>query len=270
MLTTFSSAMSTPSSIVGEQNRTGSVASRNSSSRCSPLVGGTWAVCSRASMPLPVRRRRPGRSRRRTGSCGRRRRAAMGTRIGSWIRHACRRRRRQRIADGRELVAGHAVVVGWSSTTGRRARRRRSASSRSRMTGLGVVERQLPADSRGSVFAPPQELAEAAARRHVEVAAVFARCPPARLRDRAIAACIELLVLVDRPRLDEALARPLLELLLPVRSQVVDPDRQLAPHEIEQDRRERLRRRSGVAVGERRMACPAQTSSAAQSSSSDA
>ena len=72
-----------------------------------------------------------------------------------------------------------------------------------------------------------------------------------------------LLVLLEPPRLDERLTRALLERLLPVRVEVVDVDRELAAHVVEETRAI-CSRRSGLCVGERRVAAP---SSAAQTSS---
>ena len=97
--TTLSSAMSTPSSIVGEQNRTGSAPSRNSSSRSVRSVVGHLGGVLPGLEPLAVRRRRRGRSSTKNGfvrppSVGRR--GARGSGRGT---PACRRRRRQRIAS---------------------------------------------------------------------------------------------------------------------------------------------------------------------------
>ena len=44
--------MSTPSSMVGEQYRTGSLASLKDFSRSWRTAASTWAVCSRASKPI--------------------------------------------------------------------------------------------------------------------------------------------------------------------------------------------------------------------------
>ena len=70
--------MSTPSSIVGEQNRTGSFPSLNSCSRSSRTSAGTCAVCSRASIPCPSRATSRYRSRKKS---------LVRLPCGRWLRH---------------------------------------------------------------------------------------------------------------------------------------------------------------------------------------
>ena len=160
-LTALSSAMSTPSSIVGEQNRTGSApAAERLSSRSSRSVAGTWAVCSLASH---ARLLRPpcGRSSTKYGMTRGRSSARSGRGSGRGSR-ACPSPALQRIAEAQLVAADRRRGLALVRRAFSRPARSEDLEERRSRLGASTVRLLRPSGSsrrwrRSALPEPPRE-----------------------------------------------------------------------------------------------------------------
>ena len=202
--------MSTPSSIVGEQNSTGSCAVAELAPRAPRArSGGTWAVCSRASMPWPsaaIVAVEVDEERVRAAAVVRRA-AARGSGRG---RRGCRRRRASAAAPPGAGSPGPAARPTAAATTSTSPSTRSASSSPTMIRSVVLrasAARGAAGTCRGGAGTGRSRPAARGRRR-------CARPRRARGRGNSVALYDERLVLVDRPRADQPLARALLERLL--------------------------------------------------------